>query len=171
MTTMFSLGGSLLAADDVRGAVLQEVDAAALCQLKAVSAAWCTHARRELCDRLCRYEGGIITDLDVECLNNAGRLWEVVIAGRQLPQLARLRGYGFVVDVQAVREADLGDDGWAPAPEQLDAPPAARPCAAASRAMEIRRASCCSQRWPARHLGRCAGFPCSGCGKTMPSAA
>ena len=108
MTTMFSLGGSLLAADDVRGAVLQEVDAAALCQLKAVSAAWCTHARRELCDRLCRYEGGIITDLDVECLNNAGRLWEVVIAGRELPQLARLRGYGFVVDVQAVREADLG---------------------------------------------------------------
>ena len=114
---------SLLARQDERNAVLQEVDAAALCQLKAVSAAWCTHARRELCTRLCRYEGASITDLDVECLNNAGRLWEVVIAGRQLPQLARLRGYGFVVDVQAVREADLGRDGWAPAPEQLDAPP------------------------------------------------
>ena len=49
-----------------------------------------------------------ITDLDVECLNEAGRPWEVVVAGRQLPQLARLHGYGFVVDVQAVREADLG---------------------------------------------------------------
>ena len=44
-----ALGLSLLAAQDVLGAVLQEVDAAALCQLKAVSAAWCTHARRELC--------------------------------------------------------------------------------------------------------------------------
>ena len=98
---------SLLARQDERNAVLQEVDAAALCQLKAVSAAWCTHARRELCTRLCRYEGASITDLDVECLNDAGRPWEVVIAGRQLPQLARLRGFGFVVDVQAVREADL----------------------------------------------------------------
>ena len=111
-----ALGLSLLAAQDVLEAVLQEVDAAALCQLKAVSAAWCTHARRELCTRLCRYEGASITDLDVECLNNAGRPCEVVIAGRQLPQLARLRGYGFVVDVQAVREADLGGDGRRDAP-------------------------------------------------------
>ena len=103
-----ALGLSLLAAQDVREAVLQEVDAAALCQLKAVSAAWCAHARRELCTRLCRYEGASITDLDVECLNDAGRPWEVVVAGRQLPQLARLRGFGFVVDVQAVREAGLG---------------------------------------------------------------
>ena len=46
-----------------------------------------------------------ITDLGVECLNEAGRPWEVVVAGRQLPQLARLHGYGFVVDLQAVREA------------------------------------------------------------------
>ena len=102
-----ALGASLLAADDVRGAVLQEVHAAALCQLKAVSAAWCTHARRELCSRLCRYEGAGITDVDVECLNEAGRPWEVVIAGRHLPHLARLRGFGFVVDVQRVREARL----------------------------------------------------------------
>ena len=115
------LCGSLLAAADVLEAVLQEVDAAALCQLKAASVAWCAHARRELCNRLwirlCRREGqpepanvDSITDLDVECLNEAGRPWEVVIAGRQLPQLARLHGYGFVVDVQAVREADLGND-------------------------------------------------------------
>ena len=103
-----ALGLSLLAAQDVLEAVLQEVDAAALCQLKAVSAAWCAHARRELCTRLCRYEGASITDLDVESLNDTGRPWEVVVAGRQLPQLARLRGFGFVVDVQAVREAGLG---------------------------------------------------------------
>ena len=111
------LGGSLLAAaEDVLEAVLQEVHAAALRQLKAVSAAWCTHARRKLCTRLCRYEGASITDLDVECLMNAGRLWEVVIAGRQLPRLARLRGFGFVVDVQAVREADLDPEMFPMAP-------------------------------------------------------
>ena len=50
-----ALGLSLLAAQDVLEAVLHEVDAAALCQLKTVSTAWCTHARRELCTRLCRY--------------------------------------------------------------------------------------------------------------------
>ena len=110
------LGVSLLAAQDVLEAVLQEVDAAALRQLKAASVAWCAHVRRELCNRLwvrlSRREGqpepaGVdsITDLDVECLNEAGRPWEVVVAGRQLPQLARLHGWGFVVDLQAVREA------------------------------------------------------------------
>ena len=114
----------MLAAQDVLEAVLQQVDAAALRQLKAASLAWCAHVRRELCKRLwvplSRREGqpeptGVdsITDLDVECLNEAGRPWEVVVAGRQLPQLARLHGWGFVVDVQAVvpamREADLED--------------------------------------------------------------
>ena len=111
MEPFVSLGLSLLAApakDVLEDVLLKEVDAAALCQLKAVSAAWCAHARRELCTRLCRYEGARITELDVECLNDAGRPWEVVAAGRQLPQLARLRGFGFVVDVQAVREAGLG---------------------------------------------------------------
>ena len=115
------LGASLLAAQDVLEAVLQEVDATALRQLKATSVAWCNHVRRELCNRLwvrlSRREGqpepaGVdsITDLDVECLNEAGRPWEVVVAGRQLPQLARLHGYGFVVDVQAVREPDLEEE-------------------------------------------------------------
>ena len=127
MAAAFSLSGSLLADQDVREAVLEKMDAAALRQLKAASVAWRAHARRELCNRLwvrlSRREGqpepaGVdsITDLDVECLNEAGRPWEVVLAGRQLPQLARLRGYGFVVDVQAVREADLGRDGRRDAP-------------------------------------------------------
>ena len=110
-------GGSLLAAaEDVLEAVLQKVDAAALRQLKAASVGWCNHVRRELCNRLwvrlSRREGlpaptGVnsITDLDVRCLNEAGRPWEVVVAGRQLPQLARLHGWGFVVDLQAVRDA------------------------------------------------------------------
>ena len=113
------LSECLLEAQDVLEAVLQQVDATALRQLKAASVAWCANVRRELCNRLwvrlSRREGqpepaGVdsITDLDVECLKEAGRPWEVVVAGRQLPQLARLHGYGFVVDVQAVREANLG---------------------------------------------------------------
>eukprot|EP00964_Phaeocystis_antarctica_P075959 scaffold46953_cov62-Phaeocystis_antarctica.AAC.1 len=119
-------GVSLLAADDVLEVALSEADAAALCRLKAVSVAWCTRARYEFWRRLCQLchrdvEGqskptviADVTDLDVECLQEAGRLWGVVVAGRQLPQLARLHGYGFVVDVQAVRQANLSryeDDG------------------------------------------------------------
>ena len=121
MAAAFSLGVSLLEEEDVLEAVLQEVDAAALRQLKAASVAWCAHARRELCNRLwvrlSRREGqpapaGVdsITDLDVQCLIETGSPWEVVVAGRQLPQLARLHGYGFVVDVPAVREADLEEE-------------------------------------------------------------
>ena len=32
----------------------------------------------------------------------------MVVAGRQQPPLARLRGFGFVVNLEAVRQADLG---------------------------------------------------------------
>ena len=124
MANEFTLSRNLLGCQDVLEAVLREVDAAALCQLKATSVAWCVHARRELCKRIwvqpSRREGqpeptrvDSMTDLDFESLNKTGRPWEVVIAGRQLPQLARLHGYGFVVDLQAIREAHLlfsGDD-------------------------------------------------------------
>ena len=109
---------------DEREAVLQNSDFETLRQLKAVSMAWRAHACRELCSRLwkrlSRREGqpepaGMdnITDLDVECLKPS----EVVIAGRKLPQLARLHGYGFVADLWAVRQADLSaeeDNGNAP---------------------------------------------------------
>ena len=112
----FVFSTRLLEAPDVIEVVFQKVDAEALYHLKAASEAWRAHARRELCNRLwvrlSRREGqpapaGVdsITDLDVECLNEAGRPWEVVIAGRQLPQLARLHGYGFEVDLQAVQKA------------------------------------------------------------------
>jgi hypothetical protein len=116
-------GVSLLAVKEVLEVALQEADAAALCRLKAVSVAWCARARRELCNRLCCREGqpeptGVasITDLDVEVLNRAGRPWEVVVAGRQLPQLARLHGFGFLVDVQEARQADWDpyDEGGPP---------------------------------------------------------
>ena len=80
MAAAFSLGGSLLEAEDVLEAVIEKMHAAALCQLKAASVAWGAHVRRELCKRLwvrlCQREGqpepaGVdsITDLDVECLN------------------------------------------------------------------------------------------------------
>ena len=175
------LGGSLLEAEDVLRAVLQKADAAALRQLKAASVAWCTHVRRELCNRLwvrlCCREGqpepaGVdsITDLDVECLNEAGRPWEVVVAGCQLPQLARLHGYGFVVDVQAVREADLDaeEEEDSDEEEDEDAPlggVALRSCiqGEGDPPHELLLAAL----WPARRLGRCVGFLCSGCGRTM----
>ena len=76
MAAAFSLGGSLLEADDMLRAMLQKADATALRQLKAASVAWCNHAGRELCNRLwvrlSRREGqpepagaDSITDLDV----------------------------------------------------------------------------------------------------------
>ena len=128
-------GVSLLAPDQVLWEALQEADSTTLCRLKAVSVAWRARARRELWRRLydrlgwrelwgplcelchrdvdgqpkpTRDHVADITDLDVMCLQDAGRLWGVVVAGRQqlLPKLARLHGYGFVVDVQAVREAE-----------------------------------------------------------------
>ena len=179
-------GVFLLAGSDVLEAALEQADAAALRLLKAVSVAWRTRARRALCNRLCRREGqpelagsASITDLDVERLKDAGRPWEVVVAGRQLPQLERLHGFGFVVDVQAVRQVQQGGwgaEGWDDNDMKLtitmSTPPlAVRPCAAASRARGSRHTSCCSQLWPARCLGRCAGFLCSGCGRTMRSRA
>ena len=80
---------------------------------------WRVLARRVLCSRLCRHDGQPaptrleeITDLDVEQLIEAGRPGDAAVAGRMLPGLARLHGYGFVVDVAAVRAANLqsGDD-------------------------------------------------------------
>ena len=50
----------------------------------------------------------VCTDLDVQQLIEAGRAWDAVTAGRMLPRLARLHGYGFEVDVAKVRAANLG---------------------------------------------------------------
>ena len=93
---------------DLKCKVVETTHAAALCQLKAASKEWRALVRSVLCQRLCVEPCGrvgqpepagvdSITDLDVECLNEADRPWEVVVAGRQLPQLARLHGWGFVV--------------------------------------------------------------------------
>ena len=106
---------------DLKWKVVETTHAAALCQLKAASKDWRALVRSVLRQRLwvepCGRVGqpvpaGVhsITDLDVKCLNETGRLWGVVVAGHRLPQLARLHGWGFVVDVQAVREADLSAD-------------------------------------------------------------
>ena len=43
----------------------------------------------------------------MELLSATGRAHEAAAAGSQLPSLVRLRGWGFVVDVQALRQADL----------------------------------------------------------------
>ena len=86
-----------------------------LCRLKAVSTAWRSLARNELCRRAsCRGAGQLapvslddIVDLDLEVLKAADRAHEAAVGGRRLPSLARLRGWGFVVDVQGLRQAEL----------------------------------------------------------------
>ena len=103
------------ATNDAREAALGMVDMATLCELKGVNRFWRALSRRVLCSRLCRGRGQPapthleeITDLDVELLIEAGRPGDTALAGRMLPGLARLHGYGFVVDVAKVRAANLG---------------------------------------------------------------
>ena len=88
-----------------------------LIELKGVSRAWRALGRRALCSQLCGRIGHAdprqldeITELNLELLIEAGQSWEAARAGRLLLCLERLTGYGFVVDVAAVREVDL-DDG------------------------------------------------------------
>ena len=99
---------------DAMEAALCLVDVATLVELKGVTQSWRALAQRVLCSRLCRRDGqpvptrlDEITDLDVEQLIEAGRPGDAAVAGRMLPGLARLHGYGHVVDVAAVRAADL----------------------------------------------------------------
>ena len=95
--------------------VLCEIDVITLTELKGVHSSWCTLARNELCLRLCCREDQLqppqqpseITDLDVSILAGASRLWEAALAGRILPNLARLHGHGLEVNVAAVRAAHL----------------------------------------------------------------
>ena len=101
---------------DAMEAALGLVDVATLAELKGVTRSWRALAQRVLCSRLCRRDGqpvptclDEITDLDVEQLIEAGRPGDAAVAGRRLPGLARLHGYGYVVDVAAVRAADLQD--------------------------------------------------------------
>jgi Ran GTPase-activating protein (RanGAP) involved in mRNA processing and transport len=104
--------------DDAAEAALAKVGVGMLIELKGVNRAWRALARRALCSRLCRREGRAdprqldeITELNLEPLIEAGRPWEAVRAGRLLLHLERLTGYGFSVDVAAVREVDLEDEG------------------------------------------------------------
>jgi hypothetical protein len=99
---------------DAMEAALGLVDVATLAELKGVSRSWRALAQRVLCSRLCRRDGqpvptrlDEITDLDVEQLIEAGWPGDAAVAGRMLPGLLRLHGYGYVVDVAAVRAADL----------------------------------------------------------------
>ena len=100
--------------DDLLDLMLHEADTMTLCLLKGVSVAWLARARRALCARLCGQEGhpvptnmAGIESLNVEHLSAADRLYDIVVAGSQLPNLARLSGYGFQVSLSAVRKAKL----------------------------------------------------------------
>ena len=111
----------------------QEADVPLLCRLKAVTRAWRKRARNELCRRVSRCRTGpfapasldAIAELDVELLSAAGRAHEAAAAGRELPSLARLRGWGSVVDLQALRLADLSQVAHdvAPPPAPFRDPP------------------------------------------------
>ncbi|KOO20924.1 nod3 protein [Chrysochromulina tobinii] len=110
----------VLATTDAQEAALGLVDVATLVELKGMNRRWRALARRVLCSRLCRRDGqpvptqlDEITDLDVEKLIEAGRPWEVYIAGRMLPGLARIHGYGFEVDVAKIRAAEVADQMFA----------------------------------------------------------
>jgi hypothetical protein len=103
--------------EDAKEVALGTVDVQTLCNLKGVNRTWGSIARCVLCSRLCQREGQAyparladITDLNVECLSGAGRVWDAATAGRQLTNLARLHGFGFEVDIAAVRAVDLHDE-------------------------------------------------------------
>ena len=96
-------------------ACLERCDTRTLRQLKAVSAGWQQRARRALWERLCSRQTSRpqslddIEELDVEDFQHVG-LHEAVAAVRSMPNLARLRGYGFRVELngpQGVRQAEL----------------------------------------------------------------
>jgi hypothetical protein len=104
--------------DDAAEAAMAKVGMGTLIELKGVNRAWRALGRRELCSRLCGRKGHAdprqldeITELHVELLIEAGRPWEAARAGRLVPHLEQLTGYGFVVDVAAVRKVNLDDDG------------------------------------------------------------
>jgi hypothetical protein len=90
-------------------------DVPTLCRLKAVSSSWRERARRELCSRLywCKEppSPARIEDLNVQVLWAAERPHDAVAAEKNLPHLARLHGYGFEVDISALRAADLSGSG------------------------------------------------------------
>ena len=99
-------------------ACLKRCDAQTLCQLKAVSTGWQKRARRALWDRLldlCSRQSPRPQCLDdVEELDVGEFPREAVSAVRSVPNLARLRGYGFRVELngpQGVRQAALGRAG------------------------------------------------------------
>ena len=100
-------------------ACLQRCDARTLRQLKAVSAGWQQRSRRALWERLldlCSRQVprpqclNDVEELDVGELQHIGLLHEAVAVVRSAPNLERLRGYGFRVELkgaQGVEQARL----------------------------------------------------------------
>jgi hypothetical protein len=118
---------SQLGSEDAIRAALEYAPTALLRTLKAVSSAWKLRARHQLCSRVCPLAARPLDDagrpatvpkrredvtaIDVEYLIGEGCPWEVAAAGQMLPGLTKLLGYGFTVDVAAVRQAELGAEG------------------------------------------------------------
>ena len=113
--------------NDWRILALGEVSGETLIELKGVGREWAALARRVLFKRLCHRrdeqrpdeqyvanELGDVTDLNVTALADAGRACDLALAGQLLPNLERLRGDGFVVNIAKVRAADLPEDVLSP---------------------------------------------------------
>jgi len=105
----------LMVAEDAKEEAVRMLEVGTLVELKGVSRSWRALARRVLCSRLCHADGqpmpkelAEITDISIKDLVEAGRPWEAAAAGR-LPNLARLRWGGLLVDVGAVRGVDLDE--------------------------------------------------------------
>ena len=118
--------------DDDEGnmmACLERCDAQTLREFKAVSKGWQQRARRALWerlrDRLCPPEPPDCLDDVVEL--DVGLPRDTVAAVRSVPNLARLRGYGFRVELKGPRGEAGGVGRSGPR-----GPPAVQPCAAAS---------------------------------------
>tara|TARA_B100000795_G_C22774504_1_gene429376 strand:- start:949 stop:1764 length:816 start_codon:yes stop_codon:yes gene_type:complete len=103
--------------EDMIVQVVKSTDLSALCVLKAVGKVWCLRSRQELFARLYSHSRESTNDapwdtLNVEVLWATGRPHDVVAAGRVellewVGQLEWLHGYGFKVDVSALRKVEL----------------------------------------------------------------
>ena len=104
--------------EDSTQAALKHAPSALLRTLKGVSTTWRKRARYELCSRTCHVQGQPtpvrreeITCINAEYLIREDHPWEAVTAELQLPNLTRLCGYGFTVDMAMVRAADMDNAG------------------------------------------------------------
>ena len=100
-------------ANDLIQFVFEKLDVPTLVATKVVSKSWHNHTREPLLQKLLFLNSNQTsvdaTDLDVEALFTVGRVaWEIAAARRMLPNLKRIHGFGFSVDVDMVSNVNQG---------------------------------------------------------------